>query len=380
MVADLREILPILRCPRTHARLSLSRDKLISEGGEEYPILWGKPILVKYPQEINLNQPPQEKISRNQPSYSVPEVFDSPLRRILHLGSGNIPCSDPRVVSLDVTPAPNVDVVAEAEELPFMDNTFDYVESGAVLEHVYDPILAAREVKRILKPSAVFRIDTAFMQSYHGHPGHYFNLTPQAVETFLVDDFIMEASHVPDSATPLKSLVDLIERFLSYLPEEQKLRLMSLSLDEFMKMMKSDMTRRNTLLSSFSEYALRSLAASFVVMGRKPHNWEEVVGRMRGQKEILDEWNILKREYYALRMEVMLRHHEVLFYRRLCQEKDAHYPTNIPDPDAIDSILERCKIRDPLSMESLQKSVNDLHGAEQTLRQARDQWISYLTR
>ena len=374
MVASIQDILPILRCPRTHTRLILSNGRLISEAGEEYPILGGKPILIKYPRDINLNPPPQDKISQNQPSYSVPEAFSSS-NRVLHLGSGNIPCSDPRVVSLDALPDPNVDVVAEAEELPFLDNTFDYVESSAVFEHVYDPILAIKEVKRILRSTGVFRIDTAFMQSYHGFPAHYFNMTPQADETYLLDDFVMEESYVPDSATPLKSLLDLIERFLSYLPEKEKVKLMSCSFQGFLHMIKSDTTRKNTLLSSFSEYALRSMAAGYVVTGRKPHHWKDTVEKMRGQKSVFDEWNIWKREYYTARMEVMLRHHEVLFYKRLCQERGAS-PQNISDPDPVDSILAGCKVLDPLSIASIRKSVNDLCEAEQVLRRARDQWIS----
>ena len=45
-------------------------------------------------------------------------------------------------------------------------------------------------------------IDTAFLQSYHGFPNHYFNMTPLAVESLLVDDFLLVEAYVPKSATP----------------------------------------------------------------------------------------------------------------------------------------------------------------------------------
>lgn len=375
MVSSLEEMLPILRCPRTYTRLRFSNGRLTSEAGEEYFLVDKKPILVRYPRDLNLNPPDKDKISRNLPHYTVPLTLRSANTRILHLGSGDIPCPDPRVISVDVLPLPNVDLVAEAEDLPFLDASFDYVESGAVFEHLYDPIQAIKEVKRILKPQGLFRVDTAFMQSFHGFPDHYFNFTPLAVETYLLNDFVMEESYVPDSATPLKGIVDLVERFLSYLPEKKKTELMACSLNEFLKRIGSDTTRRNELLSTFSEYALRSMAASFVVSGRKPERWSEAIEEMSNQNALLEKWELLKREYYALRMEVMLRHHEVLYYRRLCQEAGVSGSGVLADVDSIDAILTRCKVADPLSTQSLQNSVACLRDIEIVLRRIRDDWI-----
>ena len=77
----------------------------------------------------------------------------------------------------------------------------------------------------VTAPGGIYLIDTAFLQSYHGFPGHYFNLTPLAAESFLVDDFILEQSVVPGSATPERTLLDLSERFLAALPKEERVRL-----------------------------------------------------------------------------------------------------------------------------------------------------------
>ncbi|MEW6570847.1 MAG: class I SAM-dependent methyltransferase [Nitrospirota bacterium] len=375
MITKIEEILSILRCPRTHTKLIMHNRKLISEGGEEYPIVNGKPILVKYLKPIHLTPPPEDKTSQNQTSYSAPATYISPSDRILHLGSGNIPCADHRVISLDVLPCQHVDIVSEAEELPFQDNTFDYVESGAVFEHVYDPAEAIKEVKRVLKHDGIFRIDTAFMQSFHGFPEHYFNMTPLAVETFLADDFILEESYVPDSATPLKSLIDLVERFISFLSNKDKQYFMTCSMEKAMDMMKSDPSRKNVLLSNFSEYALRSMAASFVVTARKPAKYQETIDMIRRNRTTSDEWDILKRDYYASRMELMLRHHEIFFYKRLSLEKGAKPPANIFDPEPLDSILMRCKILNPLSIAQLKKSVELLHREEKKLENIRDQWL-----
>ena len=115
------------------------------------------------------------------------------------------------------TPVANVDLVAEAEELPFHDNTLDHVDSGAVFEHLHNPWKAVAEIKRVLKPGGTFRIDTAFMQGYHGFPGHYYNMTPQAIETHLVGDFKLRDSYVPNSSTPLMTIQMIITRYLGYI-------------------------------------------------------------------------------------------------------------------------------------------------------------------
>jgi ubiquinone/menaquinone biosynthesis C-methylase UbiE len=46
--------------------------------------------------------------------------------------------------------------VASVYELPFEDNTFDAAFENSMLEHVNDPVIAAREIHRVLKPGGVF--------------------------------------------------------------------------------------------------------------------------------------------------------------------------------------------------------------------------------
>jgi ubiquinone/menaquinone biosynthesis C-methylase UbiE len=45
---------------------------------------------------------------------------------------------------------------ASVESLPFMDNTFDFVFSSHVLEHVPDKVKAVKEIYRVLKPGGIF--------------------------------------------------------------------------------------------------------------------------------------------------------------------------------------------------------------------------------
>lgn len=381
MDGRIRELLPILRCPRTHTALRLEHGKLISEGGEEYPIVNGKPVLVKWPQNHHLVAPPPAQVSQNHARYVVEERTRWPIARCLHLGSGNVPCSDPRVVSLDVLPCENVEIVGEAEELPFVDEAFDLVDSGAVFEHLREPLRAIRELKRVTVPGGRYLIDTAFLQSYHGFPAHYFNLTPLAAEAFLVDDFVLEDSQVPSSATPVQTLVDLCERFLSFLPQEKRLEMERRPLGELLESLKTEPGIREKLLKEFSEYSNRSLAASFVIAARKPAGWKEAQLRDQTDPVLAAKSEQARREYYELRMTAIHRHHEVFLYKRLCAEngKMATAPFQPEDPAPIAELLASCQPADILSHESVMNANQRLCNLVEALQATRERWLEIYT-
>ena len=373
------ELLPILRCPRTHGPLRFTQGRLVSDAGEEYPIVNGKPVLVRAIQAHHLAPPPKAHISQNQKRYVVEERSCTSPGRCLHLGSGNVPCSDPRVVSFDVLPCENVDIVGEAEELPFVDDVFDLVDSGAVFEHLRDPLRAIREVKRVTAPGGRYLVDTAFLQSYHGFPAHYFNLTPLAAESFLVDDFILEDSHVPGSATPVQTFLDLSERFLAALPKEKRQGVERLVFGDLLQALKGDAVFREGLLREFSEYSNRALAASFCIAARKPVGWKEAHLPSEQGPALVEEYQLARREYYELRMTVILRHHEVFLYKRFCRENGIELNSGQPDPDPLNDLLARCKPDELVSHESVLRASDALRDAEQDLRALRDAWIRLYT-
>ena len=372
MSKRLQELLPLLRCPKTRTQLTISNGALISEHGDKYPIINEKPILVRSPREIHLAAPSPEHVSQNQARYVVPEAYAHFVSRALHLGSGNIPCNDPRVISLDVLPCANTDIVAEAEALPFPDDVFDLVESSAVFEHLVEPWQAIREVKRVTRPGGVNYIDTAFLQSYHGFPNHYFNMTPLAAESLLVDDFLLEEAYVPKSATPAKALADLLERFLSFLSREQKTRIENFSVCDLLAALK---TNSEELLTEFSEYAQRSLAASFVISARKPLNWREKVEQIEAQPALREECDRLRKEYYGLRMMLILRHHEVKLYERFARERHSTPAAPIGEPSLLATLLSACQPDDMLSKAALRKANDCLRCEEKTLCTLRDGWM-----
>jgi SAM-dependent methyltransferase len=73
-------------------------------------------------------------------------------------------------VGVDVVRAPTVDVVANAESLPFEGGSFDCVVCTQVLEHVGDPAAVTSEIFRVLRPDGVGFISTHGVAPYHATP------------------------------------------------------------------------------------------------------------------------------------------------------------------------------------------------------------------
>jgi len=78
--------------------------RLASTAGESYPLVDGKPILVRTILAMHLEAPPGNNISRNIGEYLPGNHYAGPDAVILHLGSGDVPSTDPRVISMDVLP------------------------------------------------------------------------------------------------------------------------------------------------------------------------------------------------------------------------------------------------------------------------------------
>lgn len=107
--------------------------------------------------------------------------------RLLDLGCGPrdqaVPATylDLEYVGVDYA-SPSADALADAHAIPFRDETFDLVLAYAVLEHLYDPLVAIREVARVLRPDGIF-----FGVMSQGEPFHdsYFHATALGLLTLL---------------------------------------------------------------------------------------------------------------------------------------------------------------------------------------------------
>jgi len=93
-------------------------------------------------------------------------VLDLGGRRRFHKGLGSFRemFAGVHYYCLDILPASGLDVVGNLLQLPFAAEMADGVICNAVLEHVYEPQLAVREIYRVLKL-------VPFLYPYHGSQG-----------------------------------------------------------------------------------------------------------------------------------------------------------------------------------------------------------------
>lgn len=76
----------------------------------------------------------------------------------------------------------------DMQNLPFADNTYDYVISDQVIEHVTDPKKGLMECHRILKKGGIGIHTSCFINSYHPIPIDYWRFSKGAL-TNLCDNY-----------------------------------------------------------------------------------------------------------------------------------------------------------------------------------------------
>lgn len=93
-------------------------------------------------------------------------------------GSGNFKAFAPQTVSTDIVSAPWLDLVCDAQRLPFADARFANVAMVDVLHHIENPLSALREFARVLKPGgrlilcepAITPLSGIFYRHFHPEP------------------------------------------------------------------------------------------------------------------------------------------------------------------------------------------------------------------
>jgi SAM-dependent methyltransferase len=195
-----------LVCPKTLVPLLMEGDRLVSESGAaSYPLVDGVPVLLSADRSATylsrLDAAMAIEYTQVRPSilrstYQTLEhavgdmrtagaqqafeaIFSDLPQDALCLSVGGGPTrAHPALVNLNIGLFANVDVVADAYELPYADGCVDAIHCEAVLEHLEFPDAAVREMHRVLRSGGRAFAATPFLQSFHGYPDHYQNFTP----------------------------------------------------------------------------------------------------------------------------------------------------------------------------------------------------------
>lgn len=105
---------------------------------------------------------------------------DAPLGR-WNLYIGGAGARPDGYINLDLFPLPGVNLVADAEHLPFTGEMFQRIECDAVLEHVERPEAMVAELTRVLKRGGFLHLVTPFAHPFHEYPRDYRRFTLDAL-------------------------------------------------------------------------------------------------------------------------------------------------------------------------------------------------------
>lgn len=104
-----------------------------------------------------------------------------PSQTILNIGSGNSKIY-PNIINLDIFPYNNVDIVGDASNTPFKNESFDHVINIALIEHVSEPEKIVNEIFRLLKPGGIVYAAIPFIQGFHASPFDFQRYTYSGIE------------------------------------------------------------------------------------------------------------------------------------------------------------------------------------------------------
>ena len=90
-------------------------------------------------------------------------------------------------IGIDMHDGNGVDIVMDAKQTAFNNNTFGTIICLDTLEHVDWPRDLVRESYRILKPGGYFFLATVMDFPIHGYPNDYWRFTPECLKMLLKD-------------------------------------------------------------------------------------------------------------------------------------------------------------------------------------------------
>jgi SAM-dependent methyltransferase len=187
---------------------------------------------------------------------------------ILDVGAGFRPVYYSNVVNLEVKDYPTTDVIGVADRLPFKSGSFDGVISIAVLEHVKDPFLCAREIARVLKPGGWLKCCVPFLQPLHGYPHHYFNMTHEGLRTLFEPYLAIERQEVNSATHPVWAIAWQLRSWADGLPPASKKAFLKLRVSDLVAfpgpMLEQPWARDLPIEKQFE------LAAATILFARKP--------------------------------------------------------------------------------------------------------------
>jgi len=268
-------MLAILRCPQTGQALELVGESELrtADGSRRWSVVDGHPYL--FPGLAHVEKRPVEHISNPPPEELIERMRSTP-GLVLNVSAGGTPQRLDNVIEAEVALFRHTDLIADAHCLPFADASFEGVVSLNAFEHYHDPVKAAAEMRRVLKPGGWIYVRTAFLQPQHEAPWHFFNCTKYGLMKWF-EGFESSRLQVSDNFNPSYSLSWIAAEAESALrrdvSEQAAQAFMREPMGSFVRYWREEATRSQPVWKAFeglSQESQEVLSAGFEFVGRKP--------------------------------------------------------------------------------------------------------------
>lgn len=134
---------------------------------------------------------------------------------ILNLGSGpRVLQGRSDIINVDLFCFNEVDMIANAADLPLIDDSVDLIVNQAMLEHVTDPQSIIEEMHRILRPGGEIFCYLPFIVPFHAAPFDYQRWTMPGVQ-YLFQNF--DQVEIGIGAGPTSAMLWVMQEWLAIL-------------------------------------------------------------------------------------------------------------------------------------------------------------------
>ncbi|WP_082962509.1 class I SAM-dependent methyltransferase [Mycobacterium sp. E342] len=125
--------------------------------------------------------------------------------------------ADPAVdlVAFDIYVSPLVQFVGDGHAIPLADGCVDGVVIQAVLEHVLEPTVVAKEIHRVLRSGGIVYADSPFLQQVHEGPYDFTRFTDSGHRYVFRDFECIDSGCVAGAGTALRWSLDHFVRALT---------------------------------------------------------------------------------------------------------------------------------------------------------------------
>ena len=124
-----------------------------------------------------------------------------------------------------------VDINLE-EKFSIPDNSYDFILSFNILEHIYNSQLFIQESYRVLKHQGEMHIMVPFLWRYHADPYDYFRFTHEALEKLMMDNGFKDIKISVTGSGPFKVMSSMIANFIRFQPLVFLIHLISIKIDD----------------------------------------------------------------------------------------------------------------------------------------------------